>query len=965
VLDPVGALWDGSAAAGFFGLCEAHVQDLFRYMEWRSPRAGDAGSDVIVVAGSSPFRDDLRHALTQPNPAQALAQVAGDFAGSSKYALPSSGLKLDGAYEQAARLAHEWRPDGPALAKKLMAAFAGKPLTDVVASADFTSDRTRMHDSLIAVKILGSERHEDAPLLIGLARAIHVVENAAQADPLTTTPDGVARLLEALIVLPEELFAIGRAAPSGGTSSPTVDTTEALSALRTRRERLQAALNYLASLGSDTLRPIELEDAVAAGDDDAGVGFWRRLWRWLLRLFGIRTPTAGSSAGHEQPHATLSEEALARIPEGVRAVLAELHADPARMPLPAVVGVIVTALAEVEERLLQLEPFQATPVYQLGQSFFTLTQPTSPTFLGTAPQVKIQPVGFGDLQVVKQQIVRYEPGEVSYIENVMRGEHYDREIRRREMEEEISVTERERIKEEERDLQATDRFELHTQSEATSRDTTSTTSGNTVTSHYGSFVDTHGSTFARDVVNRAVNRLTERVREQRTIRLQRELVEKTVHGFENRDGTGQHISGTYQWVDKIYQAQIYNFGKRLLYEAVIPEPAAFVIAMRKKSGQPEGTTLSKPPEPSFSPGDLQAWNYLTYAKTYGVVGAVEPPPDAFVSVTKPLEAASDNQQYISQVDSIPIPEGYSAWSVANCWINRWGVINKHMALMLGGRDILIHPGLLPGETDALPFSVFAVGYDRVLTHIMVFCQRRPEHLEKWQIRTYEALLRGYQRQLDRYEEQLANVQALARSQMLLSAGQGANRETERVELKRAFLTLLTNQHFDAFGAISTSAAGYPETDISAAVDQAGFITFFERAFEWENMLYFFYPYFWGRKGQWGELAFVNDPDPQFEAFLKAGAARVVVPVRPGFEAALAHYVETGQVWLGAEEPNMYSPLFVSILQEIKDRDKAPGEETPVGKPWEVRLPTTLVLLREQTKLPAWQRDAAGKWVPVP
>jgi len=128
------------------------------------------------------------------------------------------------------------------------------------------------------------------------------------------------------------------------------------------------------------------------------------------------------------------------------------------------------------------------------------------------------------------------------------------------------------------------------------------------------------------------------------------------------------------------------------------------------------------------------------------------------------------------------------------------------------------------------------------------------------------------------------------------------------------------------------------------------VAFFERAFEWENIMYTYYPYFWGRRARWGELILIQDISPQFEEFLKAGAARVVVPVRPGFEAALAHYHETGDVWMGEDIPDMFSPKYVSIIQEIKARNFAPEDEILVEE-WDVTLPTTLVVLKKDAVLP--------------
>jgi len=54
----------------------------------------------------------------------------------------------------------------------------------------------------------------------------------------------------------------------------------------------------------------------------------------------------------------------------------------------------------------------------------------------------------------------------------------------------------------------------------------------------------------------------------------------------------------------------------------------------------------------------------------------------------------------------------------------------------------------------------------------------------------------------------------------------------------------------------------------------------------------------GWKPGWKNKFLLDDVDPQFGAFLRAGAARVVFPVRPCFEAALLHYLETGEIWNG-------------------------------------------------------------------
>ena len=183
----------------------------------------------------------------------------------------------------------------------------------------------------------------------------------------------------------------------------------------------------------------------------------------------------------------------------------------------------------------------------------------------------------------------------------------------------------------------------------------------------------------------------------------------------------------------------------------------------------------------------------------------------------------------------------------------------------------------------------------------------------------------------------------------------------REELKKAVISVFTAQHFDSFNSIETGGMGMPQVALAEAGLEGPYIRFFEQAFEWEQMMFLYYPYYWGRKSRWVEASFIEDADFAFAAFMKAGAARVVVSVRPGFELAVAHFLETGQIWEGGDPPLVTSASYLNIIDEIKERQQAPGAEVAVGAPWEVRLPTTLIALRKKDSLPRWQKNTAGEW----
>ena len=110
----------------------------------------------------------------------------------------------------------------------------------------------------------------------------------------------------------------------------------------------------------------------------------------------------------------------------------------------------------------------------------------------------------------------------------------------------------------------------------------------------------------------------------------------------------------------------------------------------------------------------------------------------------------------------------------------------------------------------------------------------------------------------------------------------------RTEVKKNCISILTDQHFDSFGAIDTSST-CPPSDSTMNASQGPYVRFFEQAFEWEEMTWLTYPYYWGRKALWADRltgVSISESDPVFQDFLQAGYCRAVAPVRPGFETAV-------------------------------------------------------------------------------
>ncbi|MGH9187402.1 MAG: hypothetical protein ACRD0U_16565, partial [Acidimicrobiales bacterium] len=81
--------------------------------------------------------------------------------------------------------------------------------------------------------------------------------------------------------------------------------------------------------------------------------------------------------------------------------------------------------------------------------------------------------------------------------------------------------------------------------------------------------------------------------------------------------------------------------------------------------------------------------------------------------------------------------------------------------------------------------------------------------------------------------------------------------------------------------------------------------------------YRLYPYFWGRKQNWLDVFPLDDIDPKFTDFLRAGAARVVVPVPVEYKDAVLWFLATAEPWTGGPAPTIDDPLYRSIAAELR------------------------------------------------
>lgn len=604
---------------------------------------------------------------------------------------------------------------------------------------------------------------------------------------------------------------------------------------------------------------------------------------------------------------------------------------------------------------------------------------------GSIPPTKgeVAPAGIADLLLVKQQLTGYETADVAHIENVLRGERKLREHTRREENEVITFTEQETSTSEEHELETTDRFEMTRETSETIKEEVALKAGLEVSGKYGPAVEFSASaegsvsrskeeatksaaSFSQDVTERSSRKIAERVLQRTTVRKTTETIEKNTHEVSNANGP-EHIAGVYQWVTKVYQAQMFNYGLRAMFDFMVPEPAAFLVAVLDRA-HASAVSVTKPPDFKLLPSQITESNYGYWAKQCGATD-VSPPPELYRTKSADFTAGGgDSKTNYNHSGQIAVDDGYRAvFGTVGVVRNVWEPDNT-VDVVLGRRTQRMPDGdwlwttALDDEVDSTPFAVDTFHCSQVAVAVEVKCQRTDRAVEKWRLDTHAKLLTAHKAQVADYEEKLAALKVQS-GVAIKGRHPDANQLTIRRELQKNCISILTDQHFDLFDAVADSPVnGLPQIDVAEAVIEGTYVRFFEQAFEWEQMSWVTYPYFWGSKDQWDERLGYDDPDPAFTDFLQAGYCRVSVPARPGFEGAIDHFLTLGETWNGGPLPAIASPLYLPIADEIAERLDRPGTEVPQGEPWTVRVPTNLVKLRADDQLPRWERDDTGQWV---
>lgn len=588
----------------------------------------------------------------------------------------------------------------------------------------------------------------------------------------------------------------------------------------------------------------------------------------------------------------------------------------------------------------------------------------------------VKRLGIADYLKVVQSTHAYVPGEVTHIENIMAKEFKQKSTRRLRRSEIQTTTSKSTERETLNDTTTTTRNDMQSEvANIIQQDINAEAhfrygGGNKPFEVGGSFA-AHNSkesstrqavAKSQEITEKATERILTKVAEERIEKIIEEFEENNAHGFDNRNGN-KHVIGVYRWVDKKMKNQIYNYGKRTMFEFMIPEPAKL---HRLATAASVTETLTAPIDPRKAPepwtmadpktatlDQLQHW-----ASVYNV--KLTELPEATKKVSVGLQWIKLNGDGGYKHLTLDIPVNYQA-SHVKMWYgferNRRGGSTLYTSNFNGGMAAFPNSGpSIDSTAEFTPQNVIGSydfvyqgsNIDSVNFAFEITCKLSDAFMNAWKQENFDAIIKAYEEAYNIFQEKQKELEVKMKEEEEQNKDRLSNfyRDMERVILKHNCIAFLL-QDYSALGKNLTNNAKAMQ-DFSIILDDnldqyTALAKFMEQAFEWTIMDYTFYPYYWANRAEWQNMYLSESADPLFRSFLQAGMARVIVTVNPGFEDAVQFFLTTGRIWNGGEVPVIGDPMYMSIVDEMRE---------PVGlkqgKAWITTLPTTLNILQEDS-----------------
>lgn len=422
-----------------------------------------------------------------------------------------------------------------------------------------------------------------------------------------------------------------------------------------------------------------------------------------------------------------------------------------------------------------------------------------------------------------------------------------------------------------------------------------------------------------------------------------------------------------------WHVRLYRYGLRLTYDVVVPEPAA---TMRRTYARLDQLRSQQGPFAfPYSPSDvnLETVNadgapdpngkprYRWLADKYKV--AVPPYPAAPAPVTAEMSGAG-NESWMYITLEFTVPQGAQIAELrVTANIGRHpndedihlNVLGTQIVRNSGGGSLVVMDEVAKVQNTTDNFLLNHTGPQKVtflldnsaapFVRVKAVLAHAAGVEETWRNEVWNAIYGAAQTEHYAQQQQISD-EITALTERLFDVDTLTLRREENDEIMRSVVRFVlgpTYQYMPAnvLGAFSSVSGvdlahgiafdqnthNLTAEQWSAVRQHEDKVRFINQAIEWENVVSFLYSYFWDVPPSWPFIRDLRHPDATRQAFLRAGAARIVLTVRKGWEARWMRFAQEGII-----DNTIPDAPYLSIAKEIAAYDDRNYPGIPPANP---------------------------------
>jgi hypothetical protein len=319
-------------------------------------------------------------------------------------------------------------------------------------------------------------------------------------------------------------------------------------------------------------------------------------------------------------------------------------------------------------------------------------------------------------------------------------------------------------------------------------------------------------------------------------------------------------------------------------------------------------------------------NTLTGVEETKAITDVPPPGKNSVSFTLALSIPADYRPvrlWIGGRLALQPPGAGEQYLIGDYW--------ERTVTVVADEKVISRPFAVPdGESTSQKLSVDFIAYNGATGEARAFATLvpTPDAWRKWRSQAFLLIRQGA---VNRWNEQreMLRQQRAGLLKELNAPDALALRRMEREQVMFLVLEWLFPEFGQSTEVYQALGASKP-TAWQAVLEYGEYAKFIHDAIDWDRILVLLYPYFWDRPENHPDKLYLDHPDGTHREFLRAGACRVVLAIKPGFEEEVISLLDQGVV--GRLTPaSRFSKVVGQVVAAEKAFAKARAESTAPAK----------------------------------